>query len=195
MGLSRRAYARHRADKNLPGGSLQAVQRALSRGRIQLEVDGTIDPERADRDWVANTDLTEAPTSVLAAHSQQPAVEVVQPSPAAGRGRVQRSTPEHAPPGSPGDIASETDTLHEASRKQKVWQARHAELNFREAAKELVPAKDVTAKLRNVFHVTKTKLLTIPSRAKTDLDLNPAQVLKLERLVREALEELVAGEA
>lgn len=50
MGLSRRAYARHR------GVAENAVRHALARGRITLEPDGTIDPEKADRDWAASTD-------------------------------------------------------------------------------------------------------------------------------------------
>ena len=45
MGLSRRAYGRHR------GVSLAAVQKALRAGRITLLPDGTIDPEAADKTW------------------------------------------------------------------------------------------------------------------------------------------------
>jgi len=47
MGLSRRAYGRHR------GVSLAAVQKALRAGRITLLSDGTIDPEAADKTWNA----------------------------------------------------------------------------------------------------------------------------------------------
>jgi ElaB/YqjD/DUF883 family membrane-anchored ribosome-binding protein len=50
MGLSRRAYARHR------GVAENAVRKAIAAGRITLEPDGTIDPEKADRDWAARTD-------------------------------------------------------------------------------------------------------------------------------------------
>lgn len=50
MGLSRRAYARHR------GVAENAVRKAIASGRITLEPDGTIDPEKADRDWVSRTD-------------------------------------------------------------------------------------------------------------------------------------------
>jgi hypothetical protein len=47
MGLSRRAYARHRHV------TLAAVQKALKTGRIHLEPDGTIDAEAADQTWNA----------------------------------------------------------------------------------------------------------------------------------------------
>jgi hypothetical protein len=50
MGLSRRAYARHR------GVAENAVRKAIAAGRITLEPDGTIDPEKADRDWAVRTD-------------------------------------------------------------------------------------------------------------------------------------------
>jgi hypothetical protein len=50
MGLSIRAYARHR------GISDAAVRKAIKAGRITLEADGTLDPVRADADWQRNTD-------------------------------------------------------------------------------------------------------------------------------------------
>ncbi len=50
MGMSRRQYASHR------GVSHTAVAKAIKTGRISLEADGSIDPERADADWAAQTD-------------------------------------------------------------------------------------------------------------------------------------------
>lgn len=50
MGLSRRAYARHRSVAE------SAVRKAIATGRITLEPDGTIDPDKADRQWEAQTD-------------------------------------------------------------------------------------------------------------------------------------------
>ena len=50
MGLSRRAYARHR------GVAENAVRKAIATGRIVLEPDSTIDPVKADRDWASRTD-------------------------------------------------------------------------------------------------------------------------------------------
>jgi hypothetical protein len=49
MGLSIRAYARHR------GVSHVAVKKAIDTGRISQGTDGTIDPEQADREWEQNT--------------------------------------------------------------------------------------------------------------------------------------------
>jgi hypothetical protein len=50
MGVSRRAYAAMR------GVDERAVRKALAAGRIVLEPDGTIDPERADAMWDSRTD-------------------------------------------------------------------------------------------------------------------------------------------
>ncbi len=50
MGMSRRAYARHR------GVAESAVRKAIASGRITLEPDGTIDPVKADRQWDLQTD-------------------------------------------------------------------------------------------------------------------------------------------
>jgi hypothetical protein len=50
MGLSRRAYARHR------GVAENAVRKALASGRISIEPDGTIDPVKADAAWARATD-------------------------------------------------------------------------------------------------------------------------------------------
>jgi len=50
MGLSIRAYARHR------GVSHVSVLRAAKAGRIPQEADGTIDPVKADAAWDAQTD-------------------------------------------------------------------------------------------------------------------------------------------
>jgi len=49
MGVSLREFARRK------GVSLAAVQKAIAAGRITREPDGTVDPDRASRDWEANT--------------------------------------------------------------------------------------------------------------------------------------------
>ena len=55
--LSIRGYARHR------GVNHNAVRKAIAAGRITQEKDGKIDPEKADREWEANTDPTRAPST------------------------------------------------------------------------------------------------------------------------------------
>ncbi len=57
MGLSIRAYARHR------GVSHVAVKKAIDTGRITPETDGTIEPNRADLEWAQNTVSARKPAS------------------------------------------------------------------------------------------------------------------------------------
>ena len=61
MGISIRAYARHR------GVTDTAVHKAIRSGRITPEADGTIDSDRADREWARNSDVPKAGTRAKAA--------------------------------------------------------------------------------------------------------------------------------
>lgn len=53
MGVSLRAYARHR------GVSDMAVRKAIKAGRISVEADGTVDIAKADAEWARNTDVAQ----------------------------------------------------------------------------------------------------------------------------------------
>ena len=66
MGLSIRAYARHR------GVSDAAVRKAIAAGRITPEGDGTVDPERADAEWARNTEAPRNGTRARAARAATP---------------------------------------------------------------------------------------------------------------------------
>lgn len=170
--MSCRKYARRR------GVSAMAVSLAIKKGTLKESVvrdengqPKIADPDLADREWEANTDHSKAP-----AYVKQRGLEAV----AAG-------------------VVSARDgmTLSEASAVEKVWRARTAELKFKEAAGELVPAKDVEQRLTDTFHTCRTRLLGIPSRARQALPhLTLADIAAIEALVREALEELggTAGE-
>lgn len=83
MGLSIRAYARHR------GVSHVAVKKAIDAGRITREADGTIDAERADREWAQNTLApgkrsprapAPAASSAVAADQERPPRETHEPA-------------------------------------------------------------------------------------------------------------------
>ncbi|WP_347252875.1 elements of external origin [Dokdonella sp.] len=72
MGLSIRAYARHR------GVSDAAVRKAIAAGRITPNADGTLDPTQADAQWSRNTEAprvgsrTPAPRAPVAADVAPP---------------------------------------------------------------------------------------------------------------------------
>ena len=66
MGISIRAYARHR------GVTDTAVHKAIRAGRITPEADGTIDADRADREWARNSDVPKTGTRAKAAKVAAP---------------------------------------------------------------------------------------------------------------------------
>lgn len=94
MGLSRRAYARHR------GCAENAVRKAIASGRITLEPDGTIDPAKADAQWSANTD----PARQRGTQAQPPA----EPEP--------KAAPAKRRPVSKSAINAVNETLKETGR-------------------------------------------------------------------------------
>lgn len=89
MGISIRAYARHR------GVSDTAVHKAIRTGRITPEADGTIDPDRADRDWTRNSEPPKAGTgsrTVKVRVAEDPAPNLAAGLPAGGTTLVQART-------------------------------------------------------------------------------------------------------
>ena len=89
MGLSIRAYARHR------GVSHVAVKKAIDSGRITPEADGTIDPDKADRDWARNSEPPKEGTGAKAAKvrvSDDPAPNLAAGLPAGGTSLLQART-------------------------------------------------------------------------------------------------------
>lgn len=80
MGLSIRAYARHR------GVSDTAVHKAIHAGRITLEADGSITPDRADQEWSNNSDTPREGTKHLTepVEVRQTAGEPIAPAMSAG---------------------------------------------------------------------------------------------------------------
>jgi hypothetical protein len=102
MGLSVRAYARHR------GVSHVAVLKAVNAGRIAREPDGTIDPVKADAAWEAETDPAKRPKAKAKAAS--PAS--LAPTP---------SAPVREPVGTtPGTSFTQAKTMHEIAKAQRA---------------------------------------------------------------------------
>lgn len=182
--MSLRAYAARR------GVSAMAVSKAIESGRLKKSVKRDSrgqpkikDPELADREWEASTDLTKAPGSVKERADKR-------------RDEEPKDLPARFP-----DLDEDADTfahtgmsLTQATAAEKVWKAKLAELDFRKKAGELVPSHDVKERLTSVFTSCRTKLLGIPSRMKQRLPhLTASEIGEVENLVREALEELASG--
>jgi len=174
--MSLRAYARRR------GTSAPAVLRAIKRGRLKdslVYVDGVAqigDPDLADREWAANTDLSKAPGYVKARAQGLSAAPVTPP----------RVT---APPGS-----GNTTSLAEAAASEKLWKSRLAELEYRRQAGELVDAEEAQKRWADILVRVRTKLLAVPSKVKAvRSELTLDQLAAMDTVIREALEELAGG--
>ena len=166
--ISLSAYARHRKSRGLPGGTLYAVQVAKRDGRIKRSVTrrGKIrSTELADAEWLASTKSEYVPDT--------------------GPTSPARNT-------SPEQTA--LNPLAEARARREAAQAEIREMELAQRRGELVPAKDIESHLANLFTQCRTRLLSIPARARQhDASLSGPQLVLLERLLREALEDLAAS--
>jgi hypothetical protein len=114
MGISLRAYARMR------GCSLTAVQKAIASKRITTLPDGTIDPERANREWAQNT---------FAGHTLNRTQAAAKPPRAA--------SPMPEPPAATGDPVAQ---YLRARAVKTSFEARTAQLEYEERAGKLIQA-------------------------------------------------------
>lgn len=158
------------------GVSRVAVLKAVRGGRLRRSlvwVKGKAkiaDLELAAQEWEANTDLSEAPATVqMQAHQRQAA---------AAR--------------EPGE--SLVSPLVEASARERAAKAKLAELEYARRSGELIPAAEAEARWVEIVTRSRTKLLGLPSKAKQRLPhLTAVDMKALDRLVREALEDLADG--
>ncbi len=173
--LSQRAYAKHR------GCRLSAVQRAIKDGRLSKSLgrngDGPwqiIDAALADAEWAATTKDNRVPLAV----------------------QLEREHPRvpHAPAPFPLGDGEDGEPIPDravSAARREAAEAALAEIELAEKRTELVPAKDVEARLVNEHTRAKTKLLGVPSRARQqDPTLTPEHLALFEALIREALEDL-----
>jgi len=141
----------------------------------------------ADAEWLKNTD----------SQAQLRAAGYNVPPASLARALADRNPPpptiDSPPPPEPEE--EPPSDLLAANLRHKNAQADLAELKFKEAAAELIPAKDVERQLVGYLTSCKTQLLAIPSRARQALPhLASTDCDVIERLVREALEQLAGPE-
>jgi hypothetical protein len=184
MGLSRRAYARHR------GVAENAVRKAIASGRITLEPDGTIDPEKADRDWAARTDPaqqrgTHAPSAPKPDHEpgQDKAV------PRAAVDAVQKTLRES------GDKAEGGVTFLRARTANEVIKAQERSVRLAKIKGELVDRARAITTVFGLARRERDAWVQWPARVAAlmaaDLQIDPHQMeTVLEKHVRRHLAEL-----
>jgi hypothetical protein len=169
MGLSIRAYARHR------GVSHVAVKKAIDTGRITPLPDGTIDPEQADAQWAKNT-----------VHPRTAA-----PPKASPRARA----PEEGGASLPAGLGSGGATLLQARTVNEVLKAKIRQVELAEKKDELVDRARAIAHVFKLARAERDAWLNWPGRAapmlaaRFGLDEHALHVA-LDAAVREHLAEL-----
>ena len=172
MGVSIRAYARHR------GVSHAAIQKAIAAGRIAAEPDGTIDPAKADADWSANTGAARGrPTAV-------------KPVPAAAVSAVRDTLRESGAPVTTGGA-----TFMQARTANEVLKAQTARLRLRRLKGVLVDRARAAAQVFRLARDERDAWLNWPTRVSAlmaaELGVDPHEMhTVLEAHVRNHLAEL-----
>lgn len=131
MNMSIRAYAHHR------GVSHTAVQKAIKTGRIKLETDGKINPQKSDNAWQVNT---------------RPSAE---------------STSSNEPYSDSSDHSNEIETKNtpnyqKARAIREAYSARLAKLDFEERSGKLVPLETVSKVVFTIGRQLRDRIQLIP---------------------------------
>ncbi len=174
MGLSIRAYARHR------GVSHVAVKKAIDSGRITPEPDGTIEPNRADLEWAQNTVSARKPATPKA-------------TPAAAEPSRARAT-EPAEPAAPV-LSTGGTSLLQARTVNEVVKAQTNKVRLAQLKGDLVDRSQAIAHVFRLARTERDAWLNWPARisaqmaAKLEIDAHELHVA-LESAVRDHLIEL-----
>ena len=173
MGLSIRAYARHR------GVSHVAVLRAAKAGRVSLEPDGTIDPAKADIAWERSTEPGRSRAKP----------EKLKPVAEAAMGSVRETLKEQGLPASGNVTFVQARTAHEIAK------AHLARLRLQRMKGELIDRARATALVFRMAREERDTWVNWPARvaaliaAELGVEAHPMQKA-LETHVRAHLAEL-----
>ena len=183
MGLSIRAYARHR------GVSHVAVKKAIDTGRISQLPDGTIEPVVADAQWAANTTPTRR--SVTAEARETPQVSVSAREIPQASARVLRDAPE---PPSPA-LSSGGTSLLQARTVNEVVKAQTNKVRLARLKGELVDRSQAVAHVFKLARAERDAWLNWPARISSQmaagLGVDPhALHVALDTAVRQQLQDL-----
>ena len=185
MGLSIRAYARHR------GVSHVAVKKAIDTGRITPLPDGTIDPVVADAQWAANTTPTRR--SVAEPATEKPSQQVSAPVRAIPQtfAKVVRDAPEAPTPA----LSSGGTSLLQARTVNEVVKAQTNKVRLAQLKGELVDRAQAVAHVFKLARAERDAWLNWPARISAQmaagLGVEPhALHVALDAAVREQLQDL-----
>ncbi|MCW2311455.1 elements of external origin [Rhodoferax antarcticus] len=194
MGLSIRAYARHR------GVTDTAVHKAIRSGRITPEPDGTVDANRADLEWDRNTDSPRQGTKQKAVTVKFPQGDVSAAGVASGStedpiGSGASASQSSNSGGSNGGGGGGGTSLLQARTVNEVVKAQTNKVRLARLKGELVDRPQAIAHVFKLARSERDAWLNWPARVsaemavKLGLDPHPMHVA-LENAVREHLQEL-----
>ncbi len=183
MGLSIRAYARHR------GVSHVAVKKAIDTGRISQLPDGTIDPVVADAQWAANTTPTRR--SVTAEARETPQVSVSAREIPQASAKVVRDAPEPPTPA----LSSGGTSLLQARTVNEVVKAQTNKVRLARLKGELVDRSQAVAHVFKLARAERDAWLNWPARISSQmaagLGVDPHVLhVALDAAVRQQLQDL-----
>jgi hypothetical protein len=185
MGLSIRAYARHR------GVSHVAVKKAIDTGRITPLPDGTIDPVVADAQWAANTTPTRRPVAEPATEKPAPQVSATGREMPQAPAKAVRDTPESPTPA----LSSGGTSLLQARTVNEVVKAQTNKVRLAQLKGELVDRAQAVAHVFKLARAERDAWLNWPARISSQmaagLGVEPhALHVALDAAVREQLQDL-----
>ena len=183
MGLSIRAYARHR------GVSHVAVKKAIDTGRITPLPDGTIDPVAADAQWAANTTPTRR--SVTAEVRKSPQVAAAAREMPQASARAVRETAEPPTPA----LSSGGTSLLQARTVNEVVKAQTNKVRLARLKGELVDRSQAVAHVFKLARAERDAWLNWPARISAQmaagLGVDPHVLhVALDAAVRQQLQDL-----
>ena len=185
MGLSIRAYARHR------GVSHVAVKKAIDTGRISQLPDGTIDPAAADAQWAANTAPTRRSVADLPSDKSAPQLSAAtRETPQAAA----RTTREAVVPPTPA-LSSGGTSLLQARTVNEVVKAQTNKVRLAQLKGELVDRSQAMAHVFKLARAERDAWLNWPARVSAQLaaglNADPHAVhVALDAAVRQQLQDL-----
>jgi hypothetical protein len=187
MGLSIRAYARHR------GVSHVAVKKAIDTGRITPLPDGTIDPVAADAQWAANTTPTRRSATAETQVTPQlaAAARAIPQAAASASSRPQR---EIADPPTPA-LSTGGTSLLQARTVNEVVKAQTNKVRLARLKGELVDRSQAVAHVFKLARAERDAWLNWPARISAQmaagLGVDPHVLhVALDAAVRQQLQDL-----
>lgn len=184
--LTQAEYARSRKERGLPGGSREAVRKAVDEGRISaFGADKLVDQQLADSQWERNTRARVSPGSGAAAG--QPALPLVD-APGAD---VSTPAPAAATP-----AMSQDPTYMQLRARRELADAEMAEMNSAKMRGAMVLREDVDRALFEIGREVRDALTACARRVAAEVSsLNSAEACEsvIDREHRIVLELLVTS--